>query len=97
MQRFLTLLFFCCCLFGQTTPPTRVAQLFSFVRSEIEGTQHSDKQIAAKVLDVHLTERLVDEKIRELQAIGAGPRTAAALGELRDKTKTLPLPPAANE
>jgi hypothetical protein len=96
MRPLLALLFLCFCLRSQA-PPMTVAQLFSLVRSEIQGQQHSDKQIAAKVGNVHLTERLVDQKISELQALGAGPRTAAALEELRDKTKTMPLPPHAHQ
>ena len=69
-----------------------VQQLADFVRSEIALGQHSDKQIAAYVKKLELTEKLTDKTIVDLQAQGAGPKTVAALQELRDKTASMKTP-----
>ncbi len=69
-----------------------VQQLADFVRSEIALGQHSDKQIAAYVKKLQLTEKLTDKTIIDLEAQGAGPKTAEALKELRDKTANMKPP-----
>ncbi len=77
-------------LFGQTQ--MNVEQLADFIRSELALHQHTDKQIAAGVRDVQLTEKLTDKTIIDLQAQGAGPKTVDALKALRDKTAAMKPP-----
>jgi hypothetical protein len=69
-----------------------VQQLADFVRSELALQQHSDKQIAAAVKKLELTEKLTDKTIVDLQSQGAGPKTVEALRELRDKTANMRPP-----
>jgi hypothetical protein len=70
-----------------------VEQLADFIRSELALKQHSDKQIAAGVRELELSEKLTDKTIIDLQAQGAGPKTVDALRALRDKTANM-KPPA---
>jgi hypothetical protein len=69
-----------------------VQQLADFIRSELALNHHTDKQIAAYVRKLHLTERLTDKTILDLEAQGAGPKTVQALQELRDETAALKPP-----
>jgi hypothetical protein len=66
-----------------------VQQLADFVRSEIALKQHTDKQIAAYLKKVQLTERLTDKAIADLDAQGAQPKTLEALRALRDQTASM--------
>ena len=70
-----------------------VEQLAEFIRSELALKQHTDKQVAAYVRKIQLTEKLTDKTILDLEAQGAGPKTVQALQALRDETATL-KPPA---
>ena len=85
----LGLLVLCCGLILQSQTQMNVEQLVEFLRSEIALKQSSDKQIAATVRKLELTEKLTDKTIIDLQAQGAQPKTVEALKELRDKTKDL--------
>jgi hypothetical protein len=78
------------CLLAQTQ--MNVEQMADFIRSELALRQHSDRQIAAEVRKLQLTEKLADKTILDLQAQGAGPKTVEALRFLRDETagKTAP-------
>jgi hypothetical protein len=69
-----------------------VQQLADFVRSELALKQHSDKQIAAYIKKIQLTEKLPDKAILDLEAQGAQPKTVQALQELRDETASLKPP-----
>jgi hypothetical protein len=69
-----------------------VEQLADFVRSELGLHQHSDKQIAAGVRQIQLSEKLTDKTIIDLQAQGAGPKTVEALKILRDLTANMKRP-----
>ncbi len=69
-----------------------VEQLADFVRSELALKQHTDKQVAAYLKKIQLTEKLTDKTITDLEAQGAGPRTVQALQELRDRTASLKPP-----
>lgn len=69
-----------------------VQQLADFVRSELALKQHTDKQLAAYVKKVQLTEKLTDKTITDLETQGAGPRTVQSLQELRDRTVSLRPP-----
>lgn len=72
-----------------------VQQLADFLRSELALKQHTDKQIAAYLKKVQLTEKLTDKTITDLEAQGAGPKTVEALQHLRDETANL-KPPTQN-
>jgi hypothetical protein len=69
-----------------------VSQLADFIRSELALRQHTDKQIAAYVKTIDLTEKLTDKTITDLVAQGAGPKTEQALNELRDRTANMKPP-----
>ncbi|MBM3735190.1 MAG: hypothetical protein FJW39_05325 [Acidobacteria bacterium] len=65
-----------------------VNQLVQFIRSSVQ-LKHPDKQVAAQVRKLALTDRLEDRIIEDLQGLGAGPRTVEALQGLRDQSKAL--------
>ena len=69
-----------------------IEQLTAFIRSSI-NMKHSDKQVAEYLKHVKLVNKLDDRTIEELQGMGAGPKTVAALRELGNETTTLPAPP----
>ncbi len=79
----------CLALALQAQMQMNVQQLADFLRSELALKQHTDKQIAAYLKKVQLTEKLTDKTITDLEAQGAGPRTVQALQELRDHTANL--------
>jgi len=60
-----------------------------FIRSELALKRSTDKQMAAEIRKIELTEKLTDKTIIDLQAQGAGTKTVEALKELLDRTKTL--------
>jgi hypothetical protein len=70
-----------------------VAQLADFLRSEMALKQHTDKQIAAYIKKLKLSEKLPDKAIIDLQAQGAGPKTVDALKALQAETGDM-KPPA---
>jgi hypothetical protein len=81
------------CVFAlQGQMQMNVQQLADFVRSELALKQHTDKQLAAYLKKVQLTEKLTDKTITDLEAQGAGPRAVQALQELRDRTASLKPP-----
>lgn len=88
----LTLLVFCCALALQAQMEMNVDQLAQFVRSSIALQQATDKQIAGYLKKVHLTEKLPDKTIEDLEAQGAGPKTVQALKELQSETASLKPP-----
>ena len=65
-----------------------VAELRSFIRSSLQIKQ-TDKEVAGYLSKVTLSEKLDDHAIEELQGLGIGPRTLAALRVLRDRSKGL--------
>ena len=69
-----------------------VSQLADFLRSELALKQHTDKQIAAGLKKIQLTEKLTDKTITDLEAQGAQPKTVEALRHLRDETANLKRP-----
>jgi hypothetical protein len=85
------LLFVCCSLALQAQMQMNVEQLADMVRSSI-ALQHEDKKIADYVKKVKLTEKLTDKNIQDLLAQGAGPKTVAALKQLRDQTASMKPP-----
>jgi hypothetical protein len=68
-----------------------VDQLVAVVESSIK-LKHPDKQVAAYLSKLKLTQQLDDRQIEELQGIGAEPKTLEALRALRDASKSLPKP-----
>ena len=68
-----------------------VEQLVGFVRSAIHLKQ-PDKDVAAYLATVSLSERLDDRTIEELRGQGAGPKTVEALKALRAASQALPAP-----
>ena len=69
-----------------------VAQLYEFVQSSIRA-KHPDKQLAAYLLKYKVSERLDARTIEELQGLGAGPATTAALRKMMESAASLPAPP----
>lgn len=88
----LSALLLSCLLALQAQMQMNVQQLAEFVRSELALKQHTDKQLAAYLKKVQLSEKLTDKTITDLEAQGAGPRTAEALQQLRDRTASLKAP-----
>ena len=68
-----------------------VAQLLKLVRSSIQ-LKHPDKEVAAFLMKTKLSDCLEDRVIEDLQGEGAGPKTVAALRDLRDASAKLPKP-----
>ena len=71
-----------------------VSKVVEFVRSSVK-TGISDKEVAAYLAKVKLTDRLEDQAIEQLQSLGIGPKTLHALWTLRDQSAKLPEPSAA--
>jgi hypothetical protein len=69
-----------------------VRQLIEFVKSSI-SQKLMDKDVAAGVANLRLTQKLEDQAIEDLQTAGAGPRTVSALTKLADASAQLPPPP----
>ncbi len=69
-----------------------VDQLFAFIRSSTaflkQGTM-TDKQLADFLAKSKLSERLDDRSVEQMQALGIGPLTSAALRKLRDQSQSL--------
>ena len=72
-----------------------VEKLKDFIRSAVQLKQ-PDKQVAETLRHFKMVEKLDDRTIEELQSMGAGPKTVAALKELGDASTSLPeaAPPA---
>ncbi|MBZ5595052.1 MAG: hypothetical protein LAP39_22645 [Acidobacteriia bacterium] len=68
-----------------------VDQLLSFIRSSIKLKQ-PDRQVAAYIAKLKLSEQLDARTVEELQGEGAGPKTVAALNELASASESLPKP-----
>src|ERR1700722_16680579 len=69
-----------------------VTDLVGMVRSNIKLKTTTDKDQAAYLLkNVHLTQKLDDQTIEELQSEGAGPRTIGALKTLASASANLPV------
>ena len=83
------LLLLCFSLFLHAQEQMNVEQLVDFLKSELALHRSTDKQIAANIKKITLSEKLTDKTIIDLQAMGIGQKTAEALKELRDRTKEL--------
>jgi hypothetical protein len=70
-----------------------VEQLISFVKSSVQ-LHHDDRQIATFIKkNVKLSNRLDARTVEELQGVGAGPQTVAALKGLITESASLEPPP----
>jgi hypothetical protein len=69
-----------------------VENLVKFIRSSIQLKQ-PDRQVAEYLHHVKMLEKLDDVTVEELQGMGAGPKTVAALRELTDASVSLPAAP----
>jgi len=81
----------CACALAAQIPMT-VAQLTDFVRSSVVELKTPDAQIAQYLKNVKLTQRLDGDHLRALEALGAQPRTRAALEALSAASANLPVP-----
>lgn len=70
-----------------------VAELTTFIRNTLRAKQ--DDRLVADYLSKHfkMKERLEDKTVEELQGLGAGPRTTAALRKLSQESASLPAAP----
>lgn len=69
-----------------------VDQLVSFIKSSVQK-HYPDKEVAEYLKHVTLTNKLEDDTVEDLQGLGAGPKTIAALHDLRDSSAKLQPPP----
>lgn len=69
-----------------------VAQLISFIKSSVQ-LHTPDRQVADYVHKIKLTNKLDDLTVEQMQGMGAGTRTVAALRELTDATAKLAAAP----
>ncbi len=72
--------------------PMTAPQLVSFIRSSIQLHQ-DDHAVADVAKRIKLTNRLDAKTVEDLQGLGAGPRTVAALKQLVTASASLPEPP----
>jgi hypothetical protein len=83
--------FFTAALFAQRQ--MTVAQLTGFIKTSVDA-KLADKDIAAELKKIQLTEKLEPNAVSQLMSLGAGPRTSAALRELATASESLPPPGA---
>jgi hypothetical protein len=69
-----------------------VAQLVMFIKSSVELRQ-PDVKVAEYLRKVKLRDKLEDRTIEDLQSLGAGPKTVAALRELSEASASLTVAP----
>ncbi len=94
-MRFLLVLVTAAILTAATEMNMTVAQLVMFIRSSVELKQ-PDVKVAEYLRKVKLTDKLDDRTIEDLQSLGVGPKTVAALRELGEASAglaTAPPPP----
>ncbi len=80
------------CMAAYAQRQMTVAQLVEFVRSAIQNKQ-DDRKVADFIRTIKLTNKLDDRTVEDLQGLGAGSRTVAALRTLTDSTASLPAAP----
>jgi hypothetical protein len=68
-----------------------IRQVKEFIHSAVKEKQ-PDKQVAAALRTLKLSERLDGRTVEELQGEGAGPKTVAALRELAARSAELAAP-----
>ncbi len=91
-MRYLLVLVTAAVLFAAGEMNLTVAQLVMFIRSSVQLKQ-PDRQVAEYLRHVKLTDKLEDRTIEDLQSLGAGPKTVAALRELAEASANLTVAP----
>ena len=86
MRRILAVACLFCALTAAQT--LSVEKLKGFIESSVK-LKTPDKQVAAYLKHVQLSDKLDDRTIEDLQGAGAGPQTVAALKALADSSKSL--------
>jgi hypothetical protein len=84
--------FFAVCL-ATVAATLTVDQLFSFIQSSIEQIKEgkqTDRETADFLATAKLSERLDDRSVEQMESLGIGPRTLAALRKLSEQSQTLP-------
>src|SRR5260370_35996595 len=66
---------------AQAQSATTVEQLTSFIQSSVK-MKLEDRKVAEYVQKMKLTNRLDDRSVEDIQVMGAGPKTVAALRQL---------------
>jgi hypothetical protein len=69
-----------------------VEKLVEFIKSSV-AQKLQDKEVAAQLATFRLTSKLEDRVVEDLQGLGAGPRTVAALTKLADQSAKLTVAP----
>src|SRR5580698_2082968 len=67
-------------------------QVVTFIKSSIQ-LHHDDRKVAEYVKKIKLSDKLEERRVEQLQGMGAGPRTVAALKELSTSSASLPVAP----
>src|SRR5579863_6822708 len=67
-------------------------QVYAFIKSSIQ-LHHDDRKVAEYVKKIKLSDKLDERRVEELQGMGAGPHTVAALRTLSTSSASLPAPP----
>lgn len=88
-KRALILTLFSAVAFAQQ--PMTVAKLKDFIKSSIE-LKNPDKDVAANLASIRLTEQFTLADLQDLQNAGVGPKTLAVLATLVTKSASLPAP-----
>lgn len=79
-------------VFAQFTYQMTADQVVAFIRSSIQ-LHHDDVKVASYVKRIKLTDKLEDRRVEELEGMGAGPKTVAALRKLAESSDTLAVAP----
>jgi hypothetical protein len=82
----------CFALLAVAQRPMTVAEVTGFVKSQIK-LKHDDRETADFLRKVKLTQKLEDALVEELQGMGAGSKTVAALRALEQESAGLPAAP----
>lgn len=78
------------CLGSLAQQTLSIDKLVEFLESSIK-MKMQDKQVAAYVSRIHLSQKLEDRVIEKLQGDGLGPKTVAALRQISVTTASLPV------
>jgi hypothetical protein len=89
LSQTVSVLILACLLYAQRT--MTVAQLTGFIKSSV-AEKLDDRQVAEVLKKTKLTEKLEDRVVEQLQGLGAGRQTVAALRDLARESASLPAP-----
>jgi hypothetical protein len=77
---------------AQTAMKMTADQLFNFIKSSIQ-LHHDDQKVAEYVNKIQLSDKFEDRRVEELQGLGAGRKTVAALRKLAESSASLSVAP----